>query len=462
MAIKGSKQEKGMVSKREPVAAIDPFAAQVDSAPIADTKAKRPIRVRKAAPKVVSTETPSVPTRPKNADAKASEPFAEIASVSPPTKPTEILELPAEYTRPDRKKTTARRKPTAVSETAAVVTDLGLKKPRKISAKAASRTAVPVVIDESAAGTKADPTLDVTAEIAASEPAVEPSPVFKALSEVKLPELERENRARLQMQSPTRLYFYWSLRQNPWQQLRAVFGADLGSYALVVTLKNLTAGTEEISPAEPQGEWWFDVEPDAEYQAEIGFYAVNRPYFRVLYSNNVTTPRRNPSPHPASEARWTVSATKFAEVLDASGFSRDAFDVAIAGDDHLSAEHRTKAAFSQFVGDDDYSTRGISAEDLRYAMLAIAGGTSLEDLRSRVSALLFATLQSNASKLSAESAREVLTTHFDVDETEWTEEVLGSAVYGASLINFPTTLRSRRDATYSPRYNPVSSHGIGR
>src|SRR6185369_5146214 len=49
--------------------------------------------------------------------------------------------------------------------------------------------------------------LDVTAEIAATEPKVELSPAFKALATPKLPELKRENRARLLMQSPGRIYF---------------------------------------------------------------------------------------------------------------------------------------------------------------------------------------------------------------------------------------------------------------
>src|SRR5215216_2116455 len=38
----------------------------------------------------------------------------------------------------------------------------------------------------------------------------EVDPIFAELATPKLPELARENRARLQMQSPNRLYFYWS------------------------------------------------------------------------------------------------------------------------------------------------------------------------------------------------------------------------------------------------------------
>ncbi|MGE3465945.1 MAG: DUF4912 domain-containing protein [Pyrinomonadaceae bacterium] len=309
--------------------------------------------------------------------------------------------------------------------------------------------------------------LDITPDLAATEPEVELSPVFKALADVTLPELDRENRARLLMQSPTKLYFYWSVRENPWHQLKAIFGDDLGSYTLVLKLLDLKRGTEEITPCDAAGNWWFTVEPDGEYQAEIGFYATNRPYFRVMYSNKITTPRRSPSPRRSSEAEWTVSANKFAEVLDVAGFSLDAVDVAMAGDDIQAAEDVTHTAFADMVGHRNFDLGGISAEDVRYAMLALASGLSLEELRSRVSPALFAILQANAGSLAASHAQSALTEYFDIDEAEFTEEEFGSAVFGASLVHFPKTLKSKKvvsksGATFAPRYNPVSSHSLGR
>jgi len=62
------------------------------------------------------------------------------------------------------------------------------------------------------------------AEVVLVEPETEPSEVFKELSEPKLPELVKENRARLQMQSPTKIHFYWSIKTNPFQTLTRVFG----------------------------------------------------------------------------------------------------------------------------------------------------------------------------------------------------------------------------------------------
>ena len=307
--------------------------------------------------------------------------------------------------------------------------------------------------------------LDMTVDLAVSESDVELSPVFKALADIQLPELVRENRARLLMQSPTKLYFYWSVKENPWQQLKNVFGDDLGGYVLALKLKNLTRDGEDVHQCDATGNWWFHVEPDCEYQAEVGFYAVNRPYFRVIYSNSITTPRRSPSTRPAGDAQWTVSATKFAEVLDASGFSRDAVDVAMAGDDHAEATDVAHIALASLIGERDTQLDGVNAEDIRHALLAIASGFTLEELRWKVSPALFELLQANVDKLTSSNAQSSLAEHFDHDEGEWTEEEFSSAVYGASLVHFPKQLKTKKLSSkvkHSPRYNPVSSHSVGR
>ena len=50
--------------------------------------------------------------------------------------------------------------------------------------------------------------------------------------------------------------------------------------------------------------------------------------------------------------------------------------------------------------------------------------------------------------------------HFDIDEAEFEEEQLGAAVYGASLVHFPKTLKTRKVSSvkFAPKYSPVSSH----
>jgi hypothetical protein len=391
-----------MTAVTSAAAGADPFEEVLELPPV-----KRSVRKNAAEPKAKLKAVNNAPARTYKTFTV--DPFAEVAKTSSPAK----------------------------------------KQAKKPAAKVAYRTKKTTVKSSKAT------TLDATAAIAAVEPKAELSPVFKALAEPTLPLLERENRARLLMQTPTRLFFYWSVRENPYQLLHKAYGDDTGSYTLVLKLTNTRTDVEEMHPVDAEGNWWFNVDAGGEYQAEIGFYAPNRPYFRVIYSNKVETPRRNPSPRPASEAQWTVSANKFAEVLDASGFSRDAFDVTLAGDDHQAATEATRFAFSRFIGRGQIALDGVAAEEIRYAMAALAAGVTLEELRSKIGPTLFAILAANAEKLAAENARTALGEYMNVTDAEYSETEGGDrAVYGASLVNFPRTLKTRGIAS---RYAPVSS-----
>lgn len=445
---------------KETAAAVetDPFATAVEETPDKKAMAKKP--AVKKTPAVKATKV--VAEAPKKAIRKVEkkteiDPFAEMA-------------VEAVASSPVRKRVAKKQSspPYEGGEAEAAADGVVLLPVAKTSSVARvelaagqHKSSTKKVTKKPAKQAAKKPDLDITAELAATEPDVKLSPVFKALADVTLPGLKRENRARLQMQTPTRLYFYWSIRENPWHTLRSVFGNDLGSYTLVVKLIDKESDRETISQCEAEGNFWFDVEPDGEYQAEIGFYAPNRPYFRIVYSNTISTPRRSPSPRAATESDWTVSANKFAEVLDVAGFSRDAFDVAMAGDDVAASSDASHTAFTRLVGNNDNDLRGIAAEEIRYALVALASGTTLEELRFRVSPALFAILQANAVNIEASKAVSALTEYFDIDETEWIEEQFGPAVYGASLVNFPRTLKSKILSPKSaPRYNPVSSHSI--
>lgn len=282
------------------------------------------------------------------------------------------------------------------------------------------------------------------------------SQAAKALAVPKLPPLSKQNRARLQMQSPNRLFFYWSLRNNPYQILHRAFG-DTGSYTLVARLLNLSRDTEEMHAVDADGSFWFAAEANSNYRAEIGFYAPNRPYVRIVHSNTIATPRKSPSSRPAADAEWRVTAARFARVLDVSGFKQDAYDVALAGDDLEASERTTRNAFAGFLGKDEREFDGVDAEDIRYALLALASGYKLEQLRWRINATLFAILQASAERLSGEQAMAALRDHFGVEAEEITEEELGSAVYGASLVNFPRRLK--KSLRTLPKLQPVSSPG---
>ena len=311
-------------------------------------------------------------------------------------------------------------------------------------------------VETAAAADEQAEEVEETAKIA--EPETEDDPVFKELAEPKLPELARENRARLQMQSPNRIYFYWSLKNNPFQTLQKIFGGQT-SYQLIVKLVNQKNGTEEVHPVEATGNWWFEVDADSHYQAEIGFYAPNRPYFRVLFSNVIETPRKNPSTRLDYTADFAIDAKNFAEVLKNSGFRQDAFEVALAGDDIDYADFATKKAFSHLTGKEYKSNDDLS--ELRFALLALASGYTLEDLRGKINPTLFALLSESAANLSAEQTFSVLQENFEVIGEEFIEEdeeLLTPTVFGASLINFPRISRKRRlPKKILSKIEPVSS-----
>ena len=280
-------------------------------------------------------------------------------------------------------------------------------------------------------------------------------PAFRELAQPKLPELRHENRARLQMQSPNRLFFYWSVGSNPFQKLNKALGAKTASYSLVLKLIDLRRDTERIHAVDAEGSWWFDVEADGEYQAEIGFYAPNRPYVRAMFSNKISTPRKSPSTRVDTEADWSITSDKFAQVLEVAGFTEDAFDVALAGDDSDHAELATRSALSDLTGaSEGHEAMDVAGDEIRYALLLLASGIPLDSLRWKISPALFALLEKHAASLSSEKAFGVLKDHFDIQADEITEEEFGPAVFGARSINFPRRLKTKRTL---PKLSPVSS-----
>jgi hypothetical protein len=269
-------------------------------------------------------------------------------------------------------------------------------------------------------------------------------PAFRELALPKLPELSGANHARLQMQSPNRLYFYWGVGANPYQKLNKVLGTQTASYSLVLKLVDLKRDAERIHGVDPSGSWWFDVESDGRYRAEIGFYAPNRPYVRVLFSNTVETPRKTPSPRVDSDADWSLSADRFSRVLEVAGFTEDAFDIALAGDDPASAGSNARAAFAELVDEPETGLEAAAADEIRNVLYLIASRATLESLRWKISPELFAILQRRSELLSVERALGVLKQRFAIEADEITEEELGPAVFGASVINFPKRLKTRR------------------
>ncbi|MEZ5345997.1 MAG: DUF4912 domain-containing protein [Pyrinomonadaceae bacterium] len=269
-------------------------------------------------------------------------------------------------------------------------------------------------------------------------------PIFRELAEAKLPALPKENRARLQMQSPTRLYFYWSVQNNPFQTLNKAFGGRIGSYTLVAKLINRSKNLEEVYPVDTEGNWWFNVDADSDYRAEIGFYAPNRPYIRVMFSNSVHTPRKSPSKRTDYTPSFKMGAYQFAEVLDVSGYQRDAFEVAIAGDDLAAADAATDETYSQIFGNQASKFAGNDGNELRLVLLALSSGYTLEDVRGEISASLYNALKDELENIKADRILAALKENFDIFADEiFEEEIIGSTVFGASLVNFPKTMKKK-------------------
>jgi hypothetical protein len=128
--------------------------------------------------------------------------------------------------------------------------------------------------------------------------------------------------------------------------------------------------------------------------------------------------------------------------------------VALAGDDAKFAEAATHDAFSQFTGSQKSDFIAADSGEMRFALLALASGTTMKNLRGQISKNLFSKLQQSSENLNAEKALAALQKNFGVFSDEMTEEeFFAPTVFGASLINFSRGSRKK----FIPKFAPVSS-----
>jgi hypothetical protein len=370
-------------------------------------------------------------------------------SVKTKARKAKIDDLPAE-TVPKVKKPTAKKTVEVKAE----------EKPKKSKAKKAVAEILPGMLPL-VAKIQTQENFDLSEKETETE---ELSPVFKALAEPKLPDLREENRAFLQMQSPTRIFFYWSLKTDSYNTLRRALGNRADDYFLAIRLVNLNTNRDEIHQVGNRGSWWFNqVESDAKYRAEVGFYAPNRPFVRIVFSNTLETPRLKPSENAAFQPYFAVTANQFAEVLDLAGYSQDAFEVYLAGDEPNFADDATQKAFVQLTGKGQVDFSEINLNELRYVLFALASGVSLYSLREQVSGNLFEFLSTltdqNPAALTEEKVILALEEFFGYSpfDEEITEEFGAPTVFGASLINFPGQLRKKK-SRFNPQ--PISSFSL--
>lgn len=432
-------------------------------------------------------ETESIEIKTKKTTAKKVEAKAElepkIKKTAPKTAKTVTAKAKPE-TKPKVKKTVAKAKTEEIvearAEPKAKKATAKTKEPAEIKAETKTRQpkakkAVEAEINETEVKTESLPlaakiqtqeNYDLVGKEAETE---ELSPVFKELAEPKLPALREENRAFLQMQSPTRVFFYWSLKQNSYDTLRKALGSRANDYFLAIRLTNLNTKKVEIHQVGNKGSWWFNqIEADSKYRAEVGFYAQGRPFVRIVFSNTLETPRLKPSENVAYQPYFAVTADQFAEVLDLAGFSQDAFEVYLQGDEPQTADEATQKAFVQLSGKGQVDFSSINVSELRYVLFALASGVSLYSLRSQVAENLFeflsALTQENPDALTEEKVILALEEFFGVspfEESIEEEEFMSSNVFGASLINFPKQLK-KKTSKYNPqgKVSPLSSFSL--
>jgi hypothetical protein len=256
----------------------------------------------------------------------------------------------------------------------------------------------PLPVAKEAAEAEASKETAETEAVSAEKPERVVSPVFKKLAEPKLPEIPSDDRARLQLQSPNRLFFYWSSRKNPYDNLQRLFGERLGGYDLSVRLINLKDDSVRVMPADISGTTWFDVGSDTTYRAELGFFSQNRPFIRVMYSNTVQTPRPSPSRRLASDADFAVRTQQFADVLSASGFAHENVAQDFAFADKLLADTRAREIAARLntekTGEKEETLAGISLLELRWVLVSLAAYAPLDELKRSVSPALVAWLES--------------------------------------------------------------------
>lgn len=135
-----------------------------------------------------------------------------------------------------------------------------------------------------------------------------------------LPLALKRDSIQLLLQSPNRLFLYWSFASDPRAALRSAFGELAAHYSLAVRLVKVESGEEFLLDASRERMQWFEVYPRHVYRADVGFHAAGRPFVRLLTSSEVRTPPDSASHMSADEQEFQVKADEFARLLGGAGY----------------------------------------------------------------------------------------------------------------------------------------------
>ena len=131
-----------------------------------------------------------------------------------------------------------------------------------------------------------------------------------------------------------------------------------------------------------------------------------------------------------------ISPGKFADVLEASGFTSDAVEVERVSDIGAAADR-----LARYMSVEAERLAQFDDAELRQVVKSLADGTPMAEFKWRISAELYAMLEEHLSELSASAIHEA----FAGDEVAKDEDDTTAAI-GGSLINIK-----------KPKYRPISS-----
>jgi hypothetical protein len=141
-------------------------------------------------------------------------------------------------------------------------------------------------------------------------------------SGASLPTPPPRDDVRLLVQSPRRLFLYWSFARDPRETLRRAFGESANGFELSARLIDIADDSIAQSiAADGATSLWLDAAPRRTYRAEIGFVAEGSPFVRVLTSAPIETPPDSASELIDDAADFHIDAHDFAQLLAVSGFA---------------------------------------------------------------------------------------------------------------------------------------------
>jgi hypothetical protein len=178
-------------------------------------------------------------------------------------------------------------------------------------------------------------------DAAADAHAAAPPP--DALADLSCVVLKRDF-IQLLLQSPYRLYLYWTFARDPHTTLREAFGELAAHYRLAVRLIKVESDEEFLPGAPGERAQWFEVFPQHVYRAEVGFHAPGRPFVRLLSSNVVTTPPDRASHLSDTKQEFELQPKEFAQLLGGAGYERYARGLDDAAASHGDAQSGASGA----------------------------------------------------------------------------------------------------------------------